>query len=84
MHRNRKPVHECYTCLLNLGDSCWLYEYPRGQWRNGRTCPAFENEAVYDEFRRWRKQPQVKTRKVLRREFFRTKPRTVVRRTRKK
>jgi hypothetical protein len=80
MRISRKPVHACYTCLLNLGDHCWLYSYPRGQWRAGRRCPAFENETVYARFRQDRKQPDVKTRKELRRQFFRGRKRTQVRR----
>jgi hypothetical protein len=80
MRISRKPVHACYSCLLNLGDRCWLYRYPRGQWRGERRCPAFENDAVYEEFRRSQKQPTVKTRKELRREFFRKRKRTNVRR----
>jgi len=73
MRRHNKPVRACHSCLLNLGDHCWLYRYPRGQWRRGRRCPAFENEDVYGRFRRWRRAPTVKTRKELRRDFFRTK-----------
>ena len=82
MRRSKKPVHNCYSCLLNLGDHCWRYEYPRGQWRGNSRCPSFENERDYDEYRRWLKQPNIKTRKELRREYFRTKPRTTIRRTR--
>jgi hypothetical protein len=82
MRTSRKPVHACYTCLLNLGDHCWLYGYPRGQWRGGRRCPAFENPAVYARFHLSRKQPDVKTRKALRRAFFRGRRRTPVRRDR--
>lgn len=80
MRQTSKPVHKCYSCLLNLHDHCWLYKYPRGQWRGGRACSAFENEELYDQYRTWCKQPSVKTRKELRREFFRTKPRIQVRR----
>jgi hypothetical protein len=80
MRQSAKPVRKCHACLLNLVDECWLYGYPRGQWRGDRRCPGFENEDAYREFRLWRKQPTVKTRKELRREFFRTRRRTVVRR----
>jgi len=76
MRRSQKPVKKCYTCLLNRGDHCWLYRYPRGQWSSGRRCPAFENEAVYEDYRRWLKRPSIKTRKQLRREFFRRRRRT--------
>ena len=71
MRRSRKPVHQCYQCLLNLGDHCWVYDYPRGQWSGHKRCPGFENEEVYAAFRLWRKQPTVKSRRELRREFFR-------------
>ncbi|MBN2302661.1 MAG: hypothetical protein JXN60_09110 [Lentisphaerae bacterium] len=67
-----KPVRKCHACLLNFGDHCWLYKYPRGQWRRGRICPALGNELIYEKFRVWEKQPRVKTRKDLRREFFHT------------
>jgi len=70
MHRTRKPVRECHSCLLNLGDICWLYAYPRGQWR-GRRCRAFENEEFYARYEEWLKEPTVKTRRELRREAFR-------------
>lgn len=67
MKASQKPVRKCHRCLLNLGDHCWLYRYPRGQWRDGCRCWAFENETVYAGFRTWRKQPTIKTRKELRR-----------------
>jgi hypothetical protein len=73
-----KPVHQCYSCLLNLGDHCWLYRHPRSQWSSGRKCPGFENEDVYFQFTEWQKQPHVKTRKELRREVFRMRKRTRV------
>jgi len=75
MRRSAKPVHKCYTCLLNQGDHCWIYRYPRGQWRGGRTCRAFEDPVLYEAFRKWQKQPTVKGRKELRRDFFRVKKR---------
>jgi len=69
--KTRKPVHNCHSCLLNLGDHCWLYEYPRGQWTRKKRCPAFENEDVYAKFREWETKPHVKTAKDLRRDVFR-------------
>lgn len=72
MRYSRKPVHNCYSCLLNLGDHCWIYKYPRGQWCHKRKCRAFENEEIYSKFREWRKLPEIKTRKDIRRVFFRT------------
>jgi hypothetical protein len=80
MRRSRKPVRKCYSCLLNLGDHCWLYKYPRGQWRSGKACRAADDVNIKREFERWKKEPVVKSRKELRREFFRTRKRTVVRR----
>ncbi|MDP6490747.1 MAG: hypothetical protein QGH42_13095 [Kiritimatiellia bacterium] len=73
MKKSVKPVRKCHACLLNLGDHCWLYRYPRGQWRGGKRCRAFDDETLYTQFRTWQKQPTVKTRRELRREFFRTK-----------
>ena len=56
---------------MNLGDHCWLYAAPRDQWRGGRSCPAFEDPDAYRRFRESRKEPDVMTRKELRREIFR-------------
>ena len=75
MYRSRKPGRKCYTCLLNRGDHCWGFEFPREQWRSKRKCPAFENEDAYDLFREWEKDADTKTRKELRQEAFRTGPR---------
>jgi hypothetical protein len=80
MRRSRKPVRKCYSCPLNLGDHCWLYKYPRGQWRPGKRCRATDDVDIHMAFEKWKKQSTVKTRKELRREFFRTKKKTVVRR----
>lgn len=84
MRNEHKPVRKCHACLLNLGDRCWLYRYPRGQWRPGHTCRAYDNEAVYAEFRRWRKRPTVKTRKELRQEVFRARARPIEPRRKRK
>jgi len=73
MKKSAKPVRKCHACLLNLGDHCWIYHYPRGQWRGARRCQAFDDEALHAEFRAWKKQPAVKTRRELRQEFFRTR-----------
>ena len=80
MRSTIKPVRKCHSCLLNLDDHCWLYKSPRSQWRNSRACPAFENEKVYQDFRDSQKEPKIKTRKELRRAFFRSRRRAVVRR----
>ena len=82
MRQSRKPVRKCHSCLLNQGDHCWLYDYPRGQWRHDRQCSALDNDHAYAEFRLWQKQPTVKHRKALRREFFRTRKRPFPRRRR--
>ena len=78
MRQNIKPVRKCHSCHLNLGDHCWVYTYPYLQWRHEHRCLGFENEEKYREFDEWKKLPDVKTRKELRREFFRTKVRDVV------
>jgi hypothetical protein len=75
MRLSHKPVRKCHSCLLNLGDRCWLYVSPRGQWAGDRRCPAFEDEAAYARFRVWQKEPTVKSRAELRREVFRTRRR---------
>lgn len=73
MRRSGKPVRKCHSCVLNLGDHCWLYAHPRGQWRGSCHCPAMANPQVHERFREWQRQPTVKTRKELRREAFRTR-----------
>ncbi len=73
MKKSAKPVRKCHACLMNLGDHCWLYQYPRGQWRDGRRCHACDDETVHAQFRTWQKQPTVKTRRELRQAFFRTR-----------
>jgi len=75
MRQSEKPVRKCHACLLNRGDHCWIYAYPRGQWRHGKRCPAFEDETLYAEYRKWLKMPSVATRKELRRRFFRSRRR---------
>ena len=75
MRINIKPVRKCHACLLNLGDHCWLYTYPRLQWRDSKTCHARENETIHGEFEAWRKRPQIKTRREMRRELFRSRTR---------
>lgn len=79
-HLSCKPVRKCHACLLNLGSYCWIYKYPRGQWRHSRLCPGIENEELHASYRAWQKMPDVKTRKELRREFFRTRRRAHVHR----
>jgi len=37
-----------------------------------------DNQELYERFRRWVKSPDVRTRKDLRREFFRTRRRTEI------
>lgn len=76
MKQTAKPVHKCYSCVLNLGDHCWLYKYPRGQWSRKVGCPAFGDEDIYSKFREWQEKPKYKTRKELRREFFRATRKT--------
>ena len=78
MRHSVKPVRKCHSCLLNLGKCCWIYKYPRGQWRNRSRCPASDNKDLHRQFREWQKQPTVKSRKELRREFFRTRKRTAL------
>ncbi len=73
-----KPVRKCHACLLNLGNYCWLYAAPRAQWRNSRTCVAFDNPEAYRCFRESRKEPDIMTRKDLRREMFRSRRRVVL------
>ena len=70
MNTGPKPVHFCYTCLLNLGDHCWKYAGPRRQWSR-KKCPGFDNKILYRQFREWQEAPHVKTRKDLRRDAFR-------------
>lgn len=71
MKSSAKPVRKCYGCLLNLGDRCWAYRYPRGQWRGSKRCRARDDAAMHERFRVWQNEPAVKTRRQLRQEFFR-------------
>ena len=71
MKQSRKPVRNCHSCPMNLGDHCWLYRWPRGQWRGDRSCSAREDEAALGAFHDWQKAPDVMTRKDLRRELHR-------------
>jgi hypothetical protein len=80
MRRTNKPVRKCYTCPLNLGDRCWIHEFPRGQWRHDRTCPTFDDPRAHERFRAWQKQATVKTGRELRRESFRARTRKYLRR----
>ena len=75
MKRHLKPVRKCHACPLNLGDHCWVYQYPRGQWRQGKTCGGLADEALHASYRDWLKMPTVKSRKALRQNFFRAKRR---------
>ncbi|MBA4386623.1 MAG: hypothetical protein C0404_01510 [Verrucomicrobia bacterium] len=74
MKNSVKPVRKCHACPMNLGERCWLYVFPRGQWRPGRECRAVENTEIMREFEEWQKRPVVKTRQEIRRDFFRTRP----------
>ena len=73
MRYTSKPIRKCYSCLLNRGDHCWAYSYPRKIWGRHRKCPAFENEQVYNMFRTWQKDAHTKTSRELRQEAFREK-----------
>jgi len=73
MKKTNKPVRKCHSCLLNLGDHCWLYAYPRGQWQRHGICRALGNERAYELFREWKSDSRAKTRKELRQEVFRKK-----------
>jgi len=71
MKESQKPVRKCHACRLNRGDHCWLYKYPRGQWRGGRTCAAFNDPELLAAMRDWEGAASVMTRKDLRREMHR-------------
>jgi hypothetical protein len=65
-----KPVHQCYTCQLNLGNHCWKYARPRQQWSH-KKCPGINNKILIRQFHEWQEAPHVKSRKQLRQEAFR-------------
>lgn len=71
MKYHHKPVRRCHGCGLNLGDHCWLFAYPRGQWRGNKRCWAYGDKTLYAALEEWRKRPTVKNRKMLRRETYR-------------
>ena len=75
MRYHEKPVRKCHGCSLNRGDHCWLFAYPRGQWRGERCCRGPGNAALAEAYALWSKMPDVKTRKMLRRETHRQRHR---------
>jgi hypothetical protein len=76
MKPSRKPVRKCHACPLNLGDHCWAYDYPRGQWRGERRCPGQADAALQARYDEWLKEPRIKTGRELRRAAFRTRKRS--------
>ncbi|MBN1670805.1 MAG: hypothetical protein JXR37_07225 [Kiritimatiellae bacterium] len=70
MHRTSKPTRKCYSCLLNLGDRCWMYDCPHDQWHDRRKCPGFGNREFYSQFRAWLETPRRKSGRERRREVF--------------
>lgn len=81
MKKSSKPVRKCHICPLNLGDHCWEYPVPRDQWRPGRHCPGLEDKALHCRYEEWLKQPNVKTRRELRRESLLARHRRSIPRT---
>jgi hypothetical protein len=71
VHRTNKPVRKCHSCLLNLGDRCWLYACPHDQWHGHAKCPGFGNEKRYADFREWQDRPKSEGSKDARRRFHR-------------
>lgn len=74
MRLHQKPVRKCHGCPLNLGQHCWVFQYPRGQWRGGRQCRLRGDAEVQGAYRQWCKRPTVKDSKSLRREGHRSRP----------
>lgn len=74
MREHHKPVRKCHGCPLNMGRHCWVFLYPRGQWRGGRECRFRHDAEVHEAYRQWCKRPTVKSRRMLRREAHRGKP----------
>lgn len=73
MRQHHKPVRKCHGCPLNMGHHCWVFLYPRGQWRDGHDCRLRHDVAVHEAYRQWCNRPTVKSRKMLRREEHRGK-----------
>ena len=71
MKVSEKPARKCHACPFNMGRHCWLYKYPRGQWRNSRHCGARDDVELLAAMRDWEGASSVKTRKDLRRESHR-------------
>jgi hypothetical protein len=71
--QHQKPVRKCHGCPLNLGRYCWVFQYPRGQWRDDKDCRMRDDATVHASFQQWRKRPTVKNRKTLRQEEHRGK-----------
>ena len=72
MKRHTKPISKCYKCLLNLGKKCWKYDIPKEQWSGGKKCLGYNNPEFYEEYKKSLELPNVKTRKEIRREIFRS------------
>jgi hypothetical protein len=72
--RHCKPVRKCVHCALNLGDHCWLYRYPRGQWRHDRRCHAHGDSEFEEAYRHWCKLPTVRSTRDIRRLTHRAQP----------
>ncbi|MFU8780861.1 MAG: hypothetical protein ACNA71_07530 [Kiritimatiellia bacterium] len=71
--QHHKPVRKCHGCPLNLGAHCWVFQYPRGQWRGGKDCRLRNDQDVHAAYVQWCNRPTVKSRKMLRREEHRVR-----------
>jgi hypothetical protein len=45
--QHQKPVRKCHGCPLNLGRHCWVFQYPRGQWRDDKDCRMRDDATVH-------------------------------------
>ena len=63
MNRKGKPVRKCYGCVLNIGDSCVVYEEPHDKCHNSK-CTSYNDQELYRKYLEdIEKHPQKKAKK---------------------
>jgi len=50
MHKKGKPVRKCYGCILNIGDSCAIYEEPHDKWHHSK-CTSYNDQELYSKYK---------------------------------
>ena len=50
MHKKGKPVRKCHGCILNIGDSCAIYEEPHDKWQHSK-CTSYNDQELYRKYK---------------------------------